>query len=121
MRKNREPREQGLRNNIESRQIEQLERRSGGRCEICGAEQGPKRKPAIDHDHETGDIRGLLCRSCNLGLGAFQDRILLLLAVAEYLQRKPAIKSQKIVAPKVPTEAETRRTERRAWWAKEKP
>ena len=44
----------------------------GGRCAICG-EDSPKMRLAIDHDHKTGRIRGLLCRHCNLGLGAFLD------------------------------------------------
>lgn len=109
-----------MRKSIDTAQIEELERRSGGRCEICGSEQGPKRKLAIDHDHETGHVRGLLCRQCNLGLGAFQDRILLLLSAVEYLQRKPALKAHKIVAPKVASKTDTRRAERMAWWSKKK-
>jgi hypothetical protein len=110
-----------MRKTISTTQIEELERRCGGRCEICGAEQGPKRKLAIDHDHETGHVRGLLCRQCNLGLGAFDDRILLLISAVEYLQRKPAIKAHKIVAPVVPNKTAIRRAERMAWWTTKKP
>lgn len=50
-----------------------------GRCAIC---EQPMEKPAIDHDHKTGKVRGLLCGPCNLALGVVEDR---LHAVAEYL------------------------------------
>ncbi len=43
-----------------------------GGCAICGREPGDKRLH-IDHDHETGVIRSLLCESCNRGLGFFFD------------------------------------------------
>lgn len=39
----------------------------GNRCEICGSKN--KRQMSIDHDHETGKVRGLLCDGCNLSLG----------------------------------------------------
>lgn len=39
----------------------------GNRCDICRKEN--KRAMAIDHDHKTGRVRGLLCDSCNLSLG----------------------------------------------------
>lgn len=52
----------------------------GGGCAICGqqesfvaAKTGKPRRFAIDHDHETGRIRGLLCTRCNLALGSFCD------------------------------------------------
>jgi hypothetical protein len=53
---------------------------SRGECGICACEleiEGPNRaaRPAIDHDHETGKIRGLLCCCCNAGLGQFRDDV----------------------------------------------
>lgn len=42
-------------------------------CAICKKEIGWE--AAVDHCHTTGKIRGLLCRKCNLGLGAFKDNI----------------------------------------------
>lgn len=43
------------------------------------------KKHAIDHDHRTGKIRGILCNVCNVGLGHFKDNIFLLERAIEYL------------------------------------
>ncbi len=45
----------------------------GGRCAICQA-LPTARALAVDHDHETGAVRGLLCTSCNVRLAALDDR-----------------------------------------------
>lgn len=37
----------------------------GGRCTICQRSTGKTRRLAVDHDHQTGTIRGLLCKTCN--------------------------------------------------------
>ena len=50
-------------------------------CVICGANE----KLVIDHDHNTGKIRGLLCGHCNRGLGHFRDDPTLLEFAAQYL------------------------------------
>lgn len=42
-----------------------------GKCDICGSSD----RWAIDHDHKTGSVRGILCRSHNLGLGMIGDTI----------------------------------------------
>jgi hypothetical protein len=55
---------------IDETAFDALMAEQGGRCKIC---KRPMDKPAIDHDHRTGTIRGLLCGACNRGLGHFQD------------------------------------------------
>jgi hypothetical protein len=58
----------------------------GGHCAICPSTTPVKGKFFhVDHDHETGKVRGLLCMNCNTGLGHFKDSTGLLRAAAEYL------------------------------------
>jgi hypothetical protein len=40
----------------------------------------------VDHDHETGEVRGLLCAPCNRGIGLLQDKIEVLESAAQYLK-----------------------------------
>lgn len=49
--------------------------RQRGACAICGSsDPGANRRYfCVDHDHETALVRGLLCNSCNKGLGTFAD------------------------------------------------
>lgn len=62
----------------------------GDRCAICGA-RPRKYKLAVDHDHETGQIRGLLCKRCNHDLlGAAHDSIPMLERAISYLESPPA-------------------------------
>jgi len=66
-----------------------------GRCAICGRtaiQASLKRKRlAIDHCHKSGKIRGLLCISCNSGLGHFGDDLSLLLKAVAYLEGRSAV------------------------------
>ena len=60
----------------------------GGVCAICGRSPDEfKRAFAIDHDHKTGVIRGILCPDCNRGLGGFQDNPELLRRAASFLEK----------------------------------
>lgn len=61
-----------------------LAEKQNGVCAICG--EPDKQRLAVDHNHETGVVRGLLCRLCNLGLGHFKDRPGVLTKAAKYLE-----------------------------------
>ena len=62
--------------------LEQIEKQDS-RCSICGKQS----KLVIDHNHKTGFYRGLLCSSCNMALGAFDDNVELLSNAIEYVRR----------------------------------
>lgn len=59
------------------------------RCAICGRHyteaSRDKRRLAVDHDHKTGRIRGLLCTNCNGAIGRFSDSVELMSKAIEYL------------------------------------
>ena len=60
----------------------------GGRCAICGTDKpGGKGSFHVDHCHVGGEIRGLLCHSCNIGLGQFKDDRERIQAAIAYLER----------------------------------
>lgn len=60
----------------------------GGVCAICG-NPPINRRLAVDHDHKTGETRGLLCWRCNRTLAALDDNPALALSVAGYLTNPP--------------------------------
>jgi hypothetical protein len=74
-------------------EFEELVRLQGGACAICGRPD-PEH---VDHDHETGTVRGILCFNCNGGLGQFRDSIDALQAAAVYLELRDA-QSVKLIA-----------------------
>lgn len=68
----------------------ELVRRQGGKCAICRATPRTKRL-AVDHDHQTGAVRGLLCSRCNHDLlGAARDSPVLLANALAYLEAPPS-------------------------------
>lgn len=74
-------------------QYNEMLERQGGLCAVCREEEtrtmkGTVKALAVDHDHETGAVRGLLCHDCNTGLGMFGDDPGRLLAATDYLIRQ---------------------------------
>jgi Recombination endonuclease VII len=67
-------------------EFDELVRRQGGVCAICGRAD-PEH---VDHSHETGAVRGILCFNCNGGLGQFRDSVDALRAAAAYLDARDA-------------------------------
>jgi hypothetical protein len=62
----------------------------GGGCAICRRSPLPEEKSfAVDHCHATGKIRGILCGSCNRGLGLFRDDVFQLKEAIIYLECAP--------------------------------
>ena len=56
-------------------------------CKICGRHVTEfKKNLHLDHNHKTGEIRGLLCGKCNLGLGNLDDNIGILEKAIKYLK-----------------------------------
>lgn len=64
----------------------EIRKKQNFRCAICRiSESELTHELCVDHDHETGANRGLLCKSCNLGLGYFKDNPLFLESAFHYL------------------------------------
>jgi hypothetical protein len=82
---------------IDTDAYEGLIARAGGRCEICGRAErttstnGHSFMLALDHDHSTGAVRGMVCRPCNTALGCAQENPVLLRKLADYLENPPGI------------------------------
>ena len=65
-------------------------KKQGGRCGACrlpetATYKGVVKRLAVDHNHETGQVRGLLCLRCNRALGLLQDDPVKLERLREYL------------------------------------
>lgn len=57
----------------------------GGECAICG--KTPDHTLHVDHDHKTGEVRGLLCHKCNNLLANAEDDAMILHCAIKYLDR----------------------------------
>ena len=58
-----------------------------GRCASCGKPFIELSDAHIDHDHETNELRGLLCKKCNFGISFFDDDPKLLSKAIKYLKK----------------------------------
>lgn len=68
-------------------QYEEMLKNQNGVCCICNHISEDGRQLCVDHCHNTGKIRGLLCNKCNAGIGFFKDRIDVLSSAINYLQK----------------------------------
>jgi hypothetical protein len=71
---------------LEPDDVEALIRDQSGVCAIC------MKRPAtqVDHDHNTGIVRGILCIYCNSAMGAFRDSPIIMSNAIEYLEKHRA-------------------------------
>jgi len=70
--------------------LEKLIAEIGDRCESCGKSAEDVDQLCVDHDHQTGSFRGILCRACNTGLGLLGDAPAGVAAMLAYLERAEA-------------------------------
>jgi hypothetical protein len=67
-------------------EYDQLVKRHRNRCAICkSGTPGARGEWRIDHDHVTGQVRGLLCNNCNSGIGMLQDDPEIIATAARYV------------------------------------
>lgn len=64
-------------------QYDQMMKDNNGLCALCDC---PMERPVVDHDHATGQVRGVICHPCNIKLPAIEDMGWVMLAWA-YLER----------------------------------
>jgi hypothetical protein len=76
----------------------ELYRKQGGRCAICGCQQRYQ-SLAVDHCHKTKKVRGLLCVQCNRGLGRFFDSPVRLRRAADYIEQSRLPEKPENVTP----------------------
>jgi hypothetical protein len=72
--------------NLTPDQADELLDGQGGVCAICN-EDDPTGGWVVDHDHDSGVVRGILCRKCNSGIGLLKDSVSVLRAATIYLER----------------------------------
>lgn len=76
---------------ITAEEYDAIYRAQGGKCYICQRATGARRRLAVDHDHGTGYVRGLLCKTCNYRvLGHLRDDTEAFQRAIEYINNPPA-------------------------------
>lgn len=80
---------------ITPEQYQEMLTAQGGVCAVCGLDEpnehgrtGTKFRLSVDHCHETGRVRGLLCQKCNRAIGLLNDNVDLLRKAIDYLERE---------------------------------
>ncbi len=72
---------------IEVADFENMKIAQNNVCAICNGSPDKDKELHVDHCHSTKVVRGLLCGSCNRGLGMFKDNIFNLLKAVDYLKK----------------------------------
>jgi hypothetical protein len=81
---------------ISKERIEELLKAQDFKCAICKVplhspgDLKPKKetaKPIVDHSHEDGHVRGILCSACNVALGLLEDDLVIIKAAYQYIKR----------------------------------
>lgn len=76
---------------ITGAEYEAIYRAQGGRCYICRRATGKVKRLAVDHNHRTGEVRGLLCGPCNHGVvGHLRENRASIRRLYQYLTNPPA-------------------------------
>lgn len=70
----------------------------GGQCAVCGTASSGRRPFCVDHNHITGEVRGLLCTPCNQMIGHAKDDPVRLRQAAKYLESVPQVAAEIIRA-----------------------
>lgn len=78
-------------------QYQEMELRQEGKCAICGLK--PNRRLAVDHNHETGKVRQLLCNNCNTIIGHCKESVEILQDTINYLNLYSPLTPQSIASP----------------------
>jgi hypothetical protein len=72
--------------NLSVEHFEVLRKAQNGACAICGRPLETRAETCVDHCHSTQEVRGLLCRSCNLGIGYLNDDPRLIAQALHYIK-----------------------------------
>jgi hypothetical protein len=69
-------------------EYDEMLKSQNGKCAICGVHESRLlRRLAVDHCHNSGKVRGLLCGSCNTGIGSFKESEINLTSAIKYIQK----------------------------------
>lgn len=72
---------------ITEEQYQEMHRIQGGVCAICKFPCSSGDKLSVDHCHKTGEIRGLLCKSCNIAIAAVDESEDVIYSMLDYLRQ----------------------------------
>lgn len=80
---------------LTTEEYDKLLKKQGGVCAICGRYRRESRygRLCVDHNHSTGEVRGLVCSLCNIAIGAVQEDLATLRKMIVYLS-KPSKKKK---------------------------